>query len=154
MGQKSALGGVEIEGVVVKNHRQFGADDKPLMAKVVRDGFKELNSGEWRAANPTPTDIREALGRLVSTPARWQKAVQRLRDAGKLTESVKDIGPAIKELQSDIDAECKDLIIERLLAWALPTIRRRASGGFPDWYKARLAAANDNGELPLESTGD
>jgi hypothetical protein len=48
MGQKSALGGVEIEGVVVKNHRQFGADDKPLMAKVVRDGFKELNSGEWR----------------------------------------------------------------------------------------------------------
>lgn len=155
MGQKSALGGVEIEGIVVKNHGQFGADDKPLMAKLVRDGFKELNSGEWRSANPTPTDIREAIGRLVSTPARWEKAVQHLRDAGKLTESVKDIGPAIKELQGDIDEECKELIIERLLAWALPTIRRRAVAGFPDWYKARLGAANDNdaAELPLASSG-
>lgn len=153
MGQKSVLGGVEIEGIVVKNHRQFGADDKPLMAKLVRDGFKELNSGEWRAANPTPTDIREALGRLVSTPARWEKAVQHLRDAGKLTETVADIGPAIKELQGDIEAECLELITARLLDWALPTIRRRAVGGFPDWYKARLAA-NDNAELPLAGTGE
>jgi ATP-dependent RNA circularization protein (DNA/RNA ligase family) len=154
MGRTSVLGGVEAEGVVIKNHARFGADDKPLFAKIVREGFHELNSGEWRAANPTPTDIREALGRLVSTPARWEKAIQHLRDEGRLAGTVADIGPAIKELQGDIDAECKELIAEKLMAWALPTIRRKAVSGFPDWYKARLAAepANDNAadaELPL-----
>lgn len=160
MGRQSFLGSQVAEGVVIKNHRRFGADDKPLMAKCVREGFKELNAGEWRANNPTPTDIREALGRLVSTPARFEKAVQHLRDAGVLTDSVRDIGPCIKELQRDIDAECKDLIVQRLLDWALPTIRRRAVGGFPGWYKQRLAEAgtpaNDNATTELhtlDSTG-
>jgi hypothetical protein len=134
----SALGGQKVEGVVVKNYRRFGPDKKVLMGKFVSEAFKEVHAAEWKTANPTRTDIVERLIDSLRTPARWQKAVQHLRERGQIDDSPKDIGFLIKETQADIEKECMELIAEKLAEWALPQIRRGVVRGLPEWYKDEL----------------
>lgn len=134
----SALGGQKVEGVVVKNYKRFGPDKKALMGKFVSEAFKEVHAAEWKAANPTRNDIVERLIDMLRTPARWNKAVQHLRERGQIEDSPRDIGFLIKEAQADIDKECADLIAEKLAEWALPQIRRGVVRGLPEWYKDEL----------------
>lgn len=134
----SVLGGQKIEGVVVKNYNRFGLDKKVLIGKHVSEAFKEIHAGEWRKANPTRMDVVDELIATLRTPARWNKAVQHLREAGKIEDSPKDIGLLIRETQSDIEKECSADIAERLVAWALPQIRRGVVAGLPEWYKSQL----------------
>lgn len=136
----SILGGQKIEGVVVKNYRRFGPDKKVLIGKFVSEAFKEVHAAEWKASNPTRTDIVEALIESLRTPARWNKAVQHLRERGRIEDSPRDIGLLIKETQADIEKECMELIAEKLAAWALPQIRRGVVRGLPEWYKDQLVA--------------
>jgi hypothetical protein len=134
----SALGGQKVEGVVVKNYRRFGPDKKVLMGKFVSEAFKEVHAAEWKIANPTKTDIVDRLIDTLRTPARWNKAVQHLREAGQITDSPRDIGLLIQEVQADIEKECMDLISEKLAQWALPQIRRGVVRGLPEFYKEEL----------------
>lgn len=134
----SFLGGPKVEGVVVKNYNRFGPDKKALLGKFVSEAFKEIHQGEWRAANPTKADIVTALVQTHRTPARWAKAVQHLRERGVLTDSPKDIGALIKEAQSDVEAECKQDILDALWKYAWPQIARGVIGGLPEWYKEDL----------------
>jgi hypothetical protein len=134
----SMLGGAKIEGVVVKNYNRFGPDKKALMGKFVSEAFKEIHQGEWREANPTKTDVVQALVQSMRTPARWAKAVQHLKERGQLTDSPRDIGALIKEVQADIEAEATDEIKQRLFDWAIGQIRRGVIGGLPEWYKEEL----------------
>lgn len=134
----SALGGQKVEGVVVKNYARFGPDKKVLMGKFVSESFKEVHAAEWKAANPSKTDIVDRLIDTLRTPARWNKAIQHLREAGKLEESPRDIGNLMKEVQADIEKECSDLIAQKLAEWALPQIRRGVIRGLPEWYKEEL----------------
>jgi hypothetical protein len=73
------------------------------------------------------------------TPARWNKAVQHLREEGKLTQTPKDIGPLIKEVQRDVFAECTEDIKEALFKWAQGQISRGVIAGLPEFYKQELA---------------
>lgn len=134
----SALGGQKIEGVVVKNYAQFGPDKKTLMGKFVSEAFKEIHQGEWRKSNPTPTDVVDSIIASLRTPARWEKAVQHLRDDGRLEGSPKDIGALIKEVQADIAKECEDYIKDRLFTHFHGRINRAVVAGVPEWYKQRL----------------
>lgn len=134
----SILGGAKVEGVVVKNYARFGPDKKVLVGKFVSEAFKEIHQGEWKKANPGAGDIIEAVTAAVRTPARWAKAVQHLRERGQLTDSPRDIGNLIKEVQSDIDGEMREEITDRLLDWALPKILRGSIAGLPEWYKEEL----------------
>jgi len=136
----SILGGQKIEGVVVKNYRRFGPDKKVLMGKFVSESFKEVHAAEWKASNPTRTDIVDRLIDSLRTPARWNKAVQHLRESGRLDESPKDIGSLMKEVQADIEKECSDLIAQKLAEWAMPQVRRGVIRGLPEWYKEQLVA--------------
>lgn len=134
----SVLGGVTLEGVVVKNYARFGLDKKCLMGKHVSEEFKEVQKKEWRGANPVGKDV---IARLIDehrTQTRWRKAVQHLRDRGALTESPQDIGALMKEVVADIEAECAAEIKQALWQWAWPQIRRAVSGGLPEWYKQQL----------------
>lgn len=146
----SILGGQKIEGVVIKNYGRFGIDGKPLMAKHVSEDFKEVHKGEWKSANPTNKDILVALTAALRTPARFAKAVQHLTEAGVLTDSPKDIGPLIKELQTDIEGEMKQEVMEKLYAWAWPHIRRGIVSGFPEWYKQQLLAKQFAPSIDIE----
>jgi hypothetical protein len=134
----SILGGQKIEGVVIKNYKRFGQDKKALMGKYVSEAYKEVHSAEWRNANPTGGDIIQQIILHYKTPARWNKAIQHLREKGLLESSPRDIGLLMKECQQDLEKECLDDFKEILLKWAKPHILRGCVAGLPEWYKKEL----------------
>lgn len=138
MAKPSMLGGAR-EGVVLKNYRRFTKDGKVMMGKYVSERFKEVHAGAWKAANPTGTDIIENLIRALATEARYEKAAQHLREAGRLQHSVQDIGLLIREVQRDVIAEEADRIAKALFTWAKPRIERGVGRAIPMWWKEKLA---------------
>ena len=135
----SVLGGQKIEGVVIKNYHRFGPDKKALMGKYVSEWFKEVNQKNWKQKNPMNKDILQKIIEAHKTEARWDKAVQHLKEQGQLQDDPKDIGDLIKEVHADIEEECKEDIKESLYKWAWPHIRRGVTSRLPEWYKKKLA---------------
>jgi hypothetical protein len=144
----SVLGGQKIEGVVVKNYRRFGPDKKVLMGKFVSEAFKEVHNAEWKASNPGKADIVQALIETLRTPARWNKAIQHLREQGLIDDSPKDIGLLFKEVHADIRKECVEIISEKLVEWAMPNILRGVCAGLPEWYKDKLVERQFDDQAP------
>lgn len=135
----SILGGQKIEGIVIKPLvPMFGRDKKMLFAKFVSEAYKEVHSSSWKADNPSNKDIIALIGAKFTTPARWHKAAQHLRDAGLLAEDVTDIGRIMKEVPNDVEKECKEEIKELLYSHAWPHIRRSLTHGLPEWWKELL----------------
>lgn len=134
----SILGGPTIEGVVVKNYHRFGMDKKVLMGKYVSEAYKETQKIHWKSANPTNGDVIQAIITAYRQPARWMKAVQHLREEGKLEDSPRDIGPLIKTIPEDVREECEEEMRDKLMAYAWPQIKRGLTAGFPEWYKQLL----------------
>lgn len=154
---ESCLGGPKIEGVVIKPtaYNLFGEDKKVLMGKFVSEEFKEIHTREWKNQNPSSVDILTSLGLTYKTNARWEKAVQHLRDGGTLKDSPTDIGALLKEVILDVEKECRDEIIQKLWAWAWPHLRRKVTAGLPEWYKDGLLQKqfdniNNSKEEPIE----
>lgn len=146
----SILGGCKVEGMVFKQYKRFGPDGKCLMGKYVREDFREIQGKTWKEANPTGADIITRIGDGLRTPARWEKGVQHLRDRGELTDSPKDIGALLKEVQKDIEEECEAEIKKALYAHAIGHIRRHVIAGLPEWYKAKLLARQFTVEERIE----
>lgn len=136
--RQSVLGGQKIEGVVIKQYVKFGADKKVLLGKHVSEAFKEVHKNEWKKENPSNTDFISALGQSYRSKARWNKAIQHLKEKGELENSPRDIGKLMKEIPVDIESECAQEIKEALYKHAWPHIRRIAMAGFPEWYKEEL----------------
>lgn len=138
--QESILGGQRLEGVVIKpvGYGLWGKDKKCLMGKFVSEAFKEIHGNVWKEANPGQGDILTLLGQKYSSPARWNKAIQHLQEAGKLEDSVRDIGLLMKEIPGDIEKECEEEIKQQLYDWGWPHIRRMVCRGFPEFYKEML----------------
>jgi hypothetical protein len=134
----SVLGGCKMEGLVFKNYVRFGEDKKALLAKHVREDFKEIQGKQWRVNNPTKGDIVQQLGEMVKSPARWEKAAQHIRERGELTDSPKDIGALLREVQQDVEAEFAAQAKEILWAHAKKQILRMAISGLPEWWKEKL----------------
>lgn len=134
----SVLGGQKCEGVVIKNYARFGRDGKALMGKHVTEAFKEVHRNDWKKSNPTNKDIMVVLCDKYHSKARWQKAIQHLKERGEITNSPKDIGPLLREAQNDIALECEEEIKQALYDWAKPHILRGAIAGLPQWYKDEL----------------
>jgi len=135
----SILGG-PIEGIVVKNYNLFTQEKKIAIAKLVREEFKETHKKEWKISNPTKKDVIEQLVAELATPARWAKAVQHLRDEGKLVNAPQDIGPLMKEIPADILKEEGEYIKQKLFCVFWEEIKRGVTRGFPDWYKQKLTS--------------
>jgi hypothetical protein len=136
---ESVLGGVKIEGFVVKNYEQQNPDGEVLLAKYVSDRFKEAHHVKKTVSGVLDREtVIDAIIRAFKTEARWAKAVSHLRDTGQLKGAPEDIGPLLKEVQSDIRKECLDEITQALLEWALPQVMKGVGYGFADWYKNAL----------------
>jgi len=138
--RQSILGNETLEGVVIKNYAvpsRVGSMEEPSFAKFVRESFKERNKTEWKG-NSTPNKLETFLASF-RTEARWEKAIQHLRDAGQLIEEPKDIGILLKEIQHDVFTEEQETIKQELYNIYKEQIGRRAIAGFPEWYKTRLA---------------
>lgn len=139
--QASILGGSKIEGVVVKNYKLFTQEKKVAIGKYVSEKFKEVAGGEWRKANPADADITSLLIAAYRTPARWQKAVQHMKERGELEWSPRDIGNLIREIQADTKKECEDEIKDALFKHFWPKIQRGIIAGAPEWFKEQLLAS-------------
>lgn len=140
LSKESVLGGCKVEGFVIKNYSIFTPDKKIAIAKYVSEAFKEKHLKEWKSSNPTQTDVVQLIIAELKTNARWTKGVQHLREAGSLTETPQDIGPLLKEVQSDVKREESDYIKEKLFTHFWPQIQRGVIAGLPEFYKAHLAS--------------
>lgn len=136
--QGSFLGG-PMEGLVFKNYNRWGIDGKMLMGKYVTDAFREKHADnpDWKPK--TKNDILTQIAAVYCHPQRWEKAVQRMRDAGTLTDSPQDIDPLIKSIQADVLEEEGDEIAQMFMEYYAKQLRGSFVRGFPDWYKNRLA---------------
>jgi hypothetical protein len=139
MERESILGGCKIEGFVVKNYNLFTPDKKIAVGKYVSEAFKEKHGVEWSSKNPSPADFVQTLTDSLKTEARWNKAIQHLRDDGKLEGSPRDIGALLKEIQADIEKEEAANISDQLFRHFWPHIKRGVIAGFPEFYKKTLA---------------
>lgn len=132
------LGGTMVEGLVFKNYGKTGPDGKPLMGKAVAPAFREIHKVSWKASNPTKGDFVAALLETLNTEARFLKAVQHLREEGRLDESPRDIGALMVEVKRDTMDEARPYILEELERHFMKEIERGIGRGLPEWYKARL----------------
>lgn len=139
--RESVLGGTAIEGVVVKRYDLFTPDGKVAMGKYVSERFKEKHEKDWKKRNPSKRDLIEMLVETYRTEARWEKAVQHLRDRGELEGSPRDIGALIREIAVDVQEECAEEIKEILFRHFWPQVRRGIVKGAAEWYKEKLAEA-------------
>jgi hypothetical protein len=139
--RESILGGQLIEGVVIKPVEQvlFTTENKRVVGKYVSEAFREVQKGTWKTDNPGKSEILDEIGSTLNSPARWNKAILRLREAGLHTGTPADIGPLIKSIQADVVKEEKDAISQKLFSWAWKKqLSRACTSGFPEWYKNRI----------------
>ncbi len=146
---ESVLGGVNMEGVVVKNYyRQFllGGQPMPLMSgKYVSEKFKEVHRESW-GKEQTARGRFQVFKDSFRTEARWEKSIQHLRDSGELENSPRDIGKLIKAVKDDIATEEKEAIKDFLYSEFSSEIYRFATGGLPEYYKRKLAEESFNSD--------
>lgn len=135
----SILGNTLIEGVVIKNYLQLTVigEITSCFGKYVSEKFKEKHRTDWKHISG-----KDRLGNLINsfrTEARWNKAIQHLREKGQLTTSPKDIGLLMKEIQTDLVEEESEEIKKFLYNHFITQIKRKACAGFPEYYKECLA---------------
>lgn len=139
--RESVLGGAKIEGFVVKNYNEqllIGGQVIPiLMGKYVSEAFKEIHGNNWKACN-TSKGKWDTYKEQFKSEARYDKAIQYLRDIGQLTQTPKDIGALIKRVQQDIREECGDDIKDFLFREFGEELLRQAVKDLPLYYKEKL----------------
>jgi len=144
----SYLGGQKIEGVVVKAYKNWlflGQIPLSVMSgKYVTEAFKEVHQKDWSKLN-TGKGKFDVLKENYRTEARWNKAVQHLRDNGELTGTPKDIGLLLKEVYVDLDTEEQENIKEQLYSIYKSDIMKYATFGLAQWYKEQLLEGKING---------
>ncbi len=142
--QDSMLGLAKVEGVVFKNYKQpsaYGPMAFPVtFVKYVNPSFRELNAHrqktEWSTAS---ADVVNVVLSSFNREAIWKKAVQHLGDAGLLQSAPQDIGPLLKEINTDFEAENRAVVEEILYKKFRDKVMKGLTDGFPQWYKAELA---------------
>jgi hypothetical protein len=143
MERESVLGGCKIEGIVVKNYSKFVLETKKvMMGKYVSEAFKEKHLVDWKERNPNRKDVVELLIQEYTSQARFHKAVQHLREDGKLEGSPRDIGLLIREVPADIVKEEAQEIKDKLFNFFWKDIERGITRGLPQWYKDELAKSS------------
>lgn len=143
----SILGKTKIEGIVVKNY-EYPAILKgyiiPIsMGKYVREDFKEKHKTEWHG-HFTGKGRLEILLDSYKTEARWMKAIQHLKEKDQLTNSPKDIGILMKEIEQDLLEEETENIKDGLFKIFQDDFIRKSRGGFAEWYKKCLLEKSFN----------
>lgn len=129
-GISPTLGGRR-EGVVVKQLAPTYS-----RCKIVSPEFAEVKVVKSTKSDNPVADI----GRAFAQPARYQKALQRLTEQGRITGTERDIGALIGEVRRDMFEEEKDAIAGALFALFSKDVGRAAVANVADWYKGVLDA--------------
>lgn len=137
----SFLGGQNIEGVVVKAYKPWlflGQIPLTVMSgKYVTEAFKEVHHKNWKAEHTGKGQLEVAMGQYRSE-ARWNKAIQHLRDNGELEGTPRDIGSLIREVRRDVEEEEKESIKDLLWKIYGDKFLHEAGNGLPQWYKEKI----------------
>lgn len=138
----SILGGVRVEGIVVKNYNQPTILTQNLilpisMGKYVREDFKEKHKTEWKGTHTSKGKLELFIDQFRAE-ARWQKAIQHLQEKGELENAPRDIGKLMKEVHRDLEEEEKENIKEGLYEIFGGDILRTSTRGLAEWYKKKL----------------
>jgi len=138
---QSYLGGTQIEGIVVKNYGKFFDPTKYqwnegnfLIGKYVRQEFQEMNQKEHAGEHASIDKLR---GRY-NTSARWDKAIQKLTEEGKLVHNMKDLALIIPEVKADIKEECEEDIKTELYKLYGRQVIGSGVKGLPEYYNKKL----------------
>lgn len=130
----SYLGGANIEGVVLKSYKTLREREpyfgEPISLKNVRQEFKEIN----REINKKDTPLNCIVSKY-KTNARWEKAINHLKEQGKLTYELKDLSFLINEAYEDLIKEEGSQIKEDLFALTEREFKTNFIRGLPDYYK-------------------
>lgn len=109
--------------------------------KKVSDQFlevkKELKERK-KAMRGSKVDSWSEFKERFRTEARWNKAIQHLREANKLTETNKDIGQLHKEVMQDIISEELDNINQYLYKNYTKDLLKHAVEGLAEFYSNYL----------------
>lgn len=134
--KESVLGGVKIEGYVIKNYGQEHpeAPGHPMTAKVVSPQFKERQ----QRGKPEKLPGEDPMAHLVNaltTEARYLKAIQHLKERGELSNDMSDIPKLMKEVGLDLHAEETDWLKEELFKQFSKPIFSQVQKGVVNFYK-------------------
>jgi len=99
---------------------------------------------DWTRLN-TGKGKFDVLKENYRTEARWNKAIQHLKENGELTGTPKDIGGLLKEIYVDIETEEKENIKDQLYSIYKSDIMKYATHGLAQWYKEKLVKGEING---------
>lgn len=133
----SQLGGIA-EGCVIK---AGDAVSNRVIAKVVADQFKEVKGDRPKREGNDKADIAITMANRFCPPARYHKAVQKLKEAGEYTGQMRDI-PKIRELISrDLEEECGEQMREELYDALRKDIFRMSLQPLSGWYDQYLNSA-------------
>lgn len=132
----SFLGKEIIEGIVIKNYNQPNPffQGLPLFTKYVREQFKERMGQK----NIKEKESLQDFIKSFSSEARVEKAMQHLKEEGRLFNEPKDIGAIITEVIKDIKEEEGENIKEYFFKKYMKDINREATKWIPQWYKDKL----------------
>lgn len=137
----SVLGSGKIEGIVIKNYNEpavMGSIYLPVsMGKYVSEKYKEKHGTEWKGSFTSKGKLEIFLGSF-QTEARWDKAIQHLKEDDKLENAPKDIGKLIVEIERDLIEEEAETIKNGLYRIFVKDIVRKTTRGFPEHYKKKL----------------
>lgn len=143
----SYLGGQNIEGVVVKNYKQWlFLNQIPLSVmagKFVSETFKEVHQKDWKALN-TDKGKFEGLKDKYTSESRWNKAIMRMREDGSFTGTLRDISEIIKRAKLDLLEEEGENIKRDLWRLFGDDIIRASTSSVPMWYKTKLLEGEIN----------
>lgn len=138
LNKPSVFGAQFMEGVVVKRYGICGRDCSSLMvAKLVNDEFREVQKS--KKARKTDKGAAEQLAEIIEcyhTTARFDKAIQHLRDAGQLTGTNADIKYLVQEVQRDLLEEEAENIKNDLWAVFSKTIVKGCVKDLANYYMA------------------
>lgn len=138
--EKSTLGDIEIEGVVVKNYditMEINGEVRPLFYKYVRDDFKELNNEEWNK-KPHKQPIESIISEILNKEAIFRKAIQHLEENGEAEGHMRDMQKLIPLVYEDLYEEYLPLIQEMLVKKFQKDIEKQAISGLAEFYKQHL----------------
>jgi len=148
---ESILGG-KPEGIVVKT---YTGNKWPKLLKLVRDEFKEQQAAtkDYGTKIKSVDELCEVLGKQYAVTARFHKAVQHLKESKTgLSNSKKDIGLLVKELDKDLMKEYKSDLSAALLGYFFTVIAGHARTGLTTWYGDMIEKDKDE-EIQINDDG-
>jgi len=133
----SALGGSNVEGVVIKNHWNYKVEQDMALCKQAKFVSQEFRETMGVKINKT-SDIRDIV-LMLKEEAIWHKAIQRVKESANEPMTDRHIGQVVREVHNDIDNEFKPLILEELWKMHSKNIKRLACKGVADYFKRQMA---------------